>query len=86
MTIVICPLSCHPGNPEVITELQGQNILQGAQDDPEMRFLFEQLDEIRVEKGKLIVVPKAAVERDSPAREESVRDAGDARGAAGSAQ
>ena len=57
--------------PEMITELQRQNIFQDAQSDPEMRRLIQELEEIRVEDGKLIIVPKAAADRGTAAPPDS---------------
>lgn len=60
---------------DVIRELQTQNIFQDAQQDPELRKLIETLEEIRVEDGKLIVIPKPAAERGGAAPAETPAEA-----------
>lgn len=49
--------------PEIIAELQKENLLREAQHDPEFRKLTETLESIRIEDGQLIIVPKPATER-----------------------
>lgn len=51
--------------PEIITELQKENLLQETQHNPEFRQLMETLESIRIENGQLIIVPKPAADRKS---------------------
>lgn len=49
--------------PEIISELQKDNIFKKSETDPEFREKIRGLDEIRIEGGELIIVPKPAVDR-----------------------
>ena len=47
--------------PEIfMAEMRKQNLLEQAMSNPEAAKLFEQIEDIRVEGGRLIIVPKAA--------------------------
>ena len=45
--------------PEIYTEeLSKENLFQDIQDSPEMEEFFNKLSDLKVEDGKLIIVPK----------------------------
>lgn len=48
-------------------ELEKQNIFEGSRSDPNLKVELERIAEIRIEGGRLILVPKPAAERQPPA-------------------
>jgi len=49
-----------------LTQLQSENLMQNAQTDPEFEKLLRTLEELKVEDGKLWIVPKPAADRSAP--------------------
>lgn len=53
----------HAAPPEMIRQLQTENIFDNAQNDPETRDMMRSLESIKIEEGQIIIVPKPASER-----------------------
>jgi hypothetical protein len=43
-----------------MSEMRNQNLLEEAMKNPDAAKLFEGIDEIRIENGELLIVPKPA--------------------------
>ncbi len=70
-----------PVPPEIISELQKENIFKDAQSDPQFRDLMKTIESLEIQDGQLIIVPKPAADRapgatQAPAVERMLREGG----------
>lgn len=61
----------NPLPPEIASALKSDNIFKNSQSNPEMEKEIQSLKEIRIQGGRLIIVPKPAAERAAPSPAEA---------------